>query len=94
LSRLSRFLFLRSPCLSSPLRSRRCTGGVLEAAVSGSFLELSPRSGKELKEGGKEEKEGGTGIEDTHRNHQNGPGRVLKSIQRYSLHNLCQVAVI
>jgi hypothetical protein len=38
---------------------------VLEAAVSASFLELSPRFGKELKEGGKEEKEGGIGIEDT-----------------------------
>jgi len=38
---------------------------VLEGAVSGSFPELSPRSGKELKEGSKEEKEGGRGIEDT-----------------------------
>jgi hypothetical protein len=36
---------------------------VLEDAVSDTFFELSPRSGKELKEGGKEEKEGGTGIE-------------------------------
>jgi len=35
---------------------------VLEASTFGGFLELSPRSGKELKEGGKEEKEGGTGI--------------------------------
>jgi hypothetical protein len=56
---------------------------VLEAAISGYFLELSPRSGKELKEGGKEEKEGGTGIEDTRRGQvsgQNGPGRVLESL--------------
>jgi hypothetical protein len=35
---------------------------VLEATVFGSLLELPPRSGNELKEGGKEEKEGGTDI--------------------------------
>jgi hypothetical protein len=56
---------LRSLCLLSSLKSCCCAGGALEAAVSEPFLELSPRSGKELKEGGKEEKEGGTGIENT-----------------------------
>jgi len=36
----------------------------MEGSVSKSFLELPPRSGNELNEGGKEEKEGGTGIGD------------------------------
>ena len=36
----------------------------MEGSVSKSILELPPRSGNELNEGGKEEKEGGTGIGD------------------------------
>jgi hypothetical protein len=37
---------------------------VTEGSVSKSCLELLPRSGNELNEGGKEENEGGTGIGD------------------------------
>lgn len=53
--------------MSSSLESRCRAARVLEVTVSGFFLELPPRSGKESKEGGKEEKEGGTDIEDARR---------------------------
>jgi hypothetical protein len=48
--------------LSLSLKSRLCAGPVMELSVSCSSLELPPRSGNELNEGGKEEKEGGAGI--------------------------------